>query len=318
MWTFFDEIFADLASHYTLQTFQPKRYRFPLLHNRLNRWKYQYEMRSVLRNNDVCFFEWASELLVQASHLPKSCAMVTRLHSFELYEWAPKVNWQTVDKVILVSHAMHELFCELYPDHAHKAVVIYNGRSLDAFQPPAHRDFTFTLGMLCNVLPVKRVYEAVLMVHGLVTEGYPARLRIAGDIERDQRYVVAIRRLVAKLHLQEHVLLDGPVTDAPNWLQQIDIFLSNSYWEGQQVALLEAMASGCYCLAHHWAGAEEMLPGETLFLTEAELQEKIVAYSRISDGERLACQHKLRRIACEKFNIERTSAQIRTVLDALL
>ena len=80
-WSFFQDIYEDLCAHYRTEIFKEKVYNVPLLYGRLNRWAFREEMRSILRRNDLCFFEWASELLVPASHMPKYCPIVTRLHS---------------------------------------------------------------------------------------------------------------------------------------------------------------------------------------------------------------------------------------------
>ncbi len=315
-WVFMQELLPDLAAHHQTSIFRPKTYNVPLLHGRINRWTFRAGIQRMLRQNDVCFFEWASDLLRHASHMPKSCAIVTRLHSFELHEWAHRICWDRVDKVILVSEAMQEMFVELYPAQQHKTVVIYNGKSLAAYKMPTRKPFRFQLGMLCNISPIKRIYEVILLVHQLKEQGYDPTLAIAGK-PLDLRYTAAVQRLVHRLGLQEQVTFDGYVTDTPAWLQKIDIFLSNSFWEGQQVALIEAMASGCYCLAHSWAGAEEMLPAENIYLTDTQLQQKMIDYSEQPEAERLRRQHRLRTLACEKFDIKRTSAQLRQVIHEL-
>ena len=202
MWTFFNEIYNDLNARYQTEVYKEKIYNTPLLYGRLNRWVFNRQLRSMLRRNDICFFVWASELLMHASHMPKQCAIVTRLHSFELYEWAPKINWDAVDKIILISHAMQRQFVTLYPDQQHKTEVVYNGRSLDAFSPPDKKDFTFRLGMLCHIKPIKRIYEVILMLYELRQKGYKATLSIAGEAQSagDLRYQAAIHRLVKGLN----------------------------------------------------------------------------------------------------------------------
>jgi glycosyltransferase involved in cell wall biosynthesis len=316
-WSFFREIFDDLSRHYAATVFTRRAYRTPIGENRLNAFVYARDLKRTLRENDVCFFEWASDLLMHASRFPKSCAMVTRLHSFELFEWAPQIDWRVVDRVILVSHAMRERFVALYPAHASKARVVFNGRPLDAFGLDTRGPFRFHLGMACHITPIKRVYEAILLVQQLRADGHSARLFIAGTASGDLRYDAAVRRLVTVLDLEDSVFFDGHVDDMPSWLQKIDVFLSNSFWEGQQVALLEAMAAGCYCLSHHWAGAEEMLPSDHLFVTDAELRSKLAEYARASNGTRAAAQNRLRTLARERFDVRNTVLQIRAIVDEL-
>jgi len=316
-WTFFNEIYEDLSRHYATDVFKPRIYNVPLLRGRLNGWAFRRGIQSILNKTDVCFFEWAGDLLVQACRLPRKAKIVARLHSFELYNWAPLINWRAVDKIILLSRAMERNFVELYPEHHHKIEIIHNGRSLTKFQPPENRKFDFTVGMLGHIAPIKRVYEAVLAIHGLVQAGHPVRLRIAGKPADDYRYFIALQRLVRELHLENRVFFDGFMKDSASWLQTIDVFISNSYWEGQQVALLEAMATGCYCLSHFWSGADEMLPPGNLYVTDADLQNKLVDYAMLPEVEKTTAQRQLRDIACEKFDIELTKSQIRQLIDRL-
>jgi glycosyltransferase involved in cell wall biosynthesis len=128
-------------------------------------------------------------------------------------------------------------------------------------------------------------------------------------------YYKALQDLVARLKLQDRVTFYGHVNDTSSWYHQIDIFISNSYSEGLQVALMEAMASGCNCLSHHWIGAGEILPEENLYFTDTELREKIQGYCEISEEEKQKRKAFMRAIACEKLDIEVTKVQIRNVID---
>jgi glycosyltransferase involved in cell wall biosynthesis len=275
-------------------------------------------IRELLQQSEVCFFEWASDLLASASFLPRQCKIVTRLHSFELYDWAPKINWEAVDKIILVSQTMQSRFCELYPQHAAKSEVVYNGIDLSQYTSPIEKEFSFRIGMLCNILPIKRVYEAVLALAELRNRGYEASLHIAGNPEREPRYTQAVYRLVKELNLSNAVTFYGHTDGAADWLHGIDIFLSHSYWEGQQVALLEALASGCYCLAHFWAGVEEILPQENIFVGESQLISKLIAYATLPDEEKHQLQKQSRAIAEGKFDLEQTKSIIRRILQDLV
>ncbi len=317
-WGFFRHIFDDLSRHYQTLVFQEKAYSVPLLYGRINRWAYTHGITSTLRKSDVSFFEWASELLVPASQMPRYCPIVTRLHSYELTFWAAKVNWERVDKVILVSRAMQRKFGQMFPDHAHKTAVVYNGVPLDRFRRPPQRNFRLNLGMVCSIHPIKRVYETVITVHKLKQRGLRPHLHVAGGRWENgyfDDYYVAIQRAIEKLGLSGDVTLHDHVEDTAGWLKDIDIFISNSYWEGQQVALLEAIAAGCYSLSHFWDGAEEILPQENIFVTEDELIEKIIAYCCQTEEQRLIRQAEMEAIAHDRFDAERQKAEIRSVIE---
>lgn len=317
-WGFFREIFADLQNHYQTQIFQPKTYNVPLLYGRLNRWAYDGQIRSMLNHSDLCFFEWASELLKPASFMDKHAPIVARLHSYEVHVWAPQINWAQVDRIIFVSNYIRQKFLEQFPNYADKTCVIYNGVDVTRFRPSDQHDFHFNIGMLCNFHPVKRIYEAVFTIAKLKKAGYAPHLHIAGSKwpgGHFDGYYVAIERLIEKLDLTENVTLYGHVKETQEWLHKIDIFLSNSYWEGQSVSLLEAMASGCYCLSHFWDGAEDVLPADCLFGVDDELHEKLVAYAESTTNERCQRRVQMRELACKNFDVRQTTKAIRYVIE---
>ena len=65
----------------------------------------------------------------------KSSGIVMRLHRYEMYQWADKINWVAVDNIILVSEAKRLEFIDLFPPQAAKIEVIAMGVSVDKFRP---------------------------------------------------------------------------------------------------------------------------------------------------------------------------------------
>lgn len=318
LWHFFEEIYADLNAHYETAVFAPKQYRLPFFSERINRWSYHYAMRSLLKECDVCFFEWASEMLEVASHMPKYSPIIARLHSFELADWVHRINWDHVDKIIFISEAIRQKFIARYGAHAEKTVVVQNSISVKKFSL-VQRPFDFSLGMLCAIVPIKRVYEVILVIKELRDQGYNPTLHIAGSPHENNyqdRYYQAVHGLVEKLDLQNNVKFYGHVNTPSAWFGNIDIFISNSFWEGMQTALLEAMASGCYCLGHFWDGVEEVLPAENVYGTDTELKQKLIAYLQLSDHERMERKKQLARIVDRKFNLEDKKVKLRNIVES--
>ena len=160
----------------------------------------------------------------------------------------------------------------------------------------------------------------ILTLYLLNQKGYSLTLHLGGKSLKgtnNQRYFISLRRAVEKLSLDDQVVFYGWIDDVPSWLKKMDIFISNSYWEAQQNALIEAMAAGCYCLSHFWDGAEEILPREYIYCTDDELQQLILEYCGLSEEKRQNHINRLRAIALEKFDIEKTKMEFREIIDDL-
>lgn len=316
-WNFLHEIYADLAAHHDVTLFQRRKTSLPAFNTRLNRMLFQRDLGAFLRRNDVVFFEWASELLAAASQMPKQAGIVTRLHRYEMYRWADRVNWDAVDKVILVTEAKRREFVRRFPAQATKVVVIPEAVSLQRFQP-ARKPFGGDIGILCHLRPRKRVYELILAFQRLNQLRPGFHLHIGGgEAPGFGEYYEAIHSLVRKLGLEDQVTFNGHVDKPEEWYTGIDIFISNGYSEGLQVSLLEAIASGCYSLSHFWDGADELMPPDTLYFGEAELVEQILCYADMPEAERERRRQVLQQLVASRNDVDKTKREIRELIEAV-
>jgi glycosyltransferase involved in cell wall biosynthesis len=316
-WDFFNELFEFFRSRYETSLFTKRETSLPIFRSRLEARRLRRDLGRFLRGHDVVFFEWASDMLALATSLPKSAAIVTRLHRWELYAWADAVDWNAVDRVILVSEAKREEFLKRFPEQESKVTVVPESIDLRRF-PFTERHFSGSIGTLCHIRPRKRVYDLVLTFADLLKADPSLRLHIGGNPVPDQMdYYHALRSIVRRLSIEDSVVFDGLVERPWEWYPKIDIFVSNSYSEGLQVSPMEAMASGCYTLSHRWDGADELLPEDCLYGTNGELSEKVLAYCGMSDEAREQVRGRLRRIAAEKFDIEVNKFRIGELVEGL-
>lgn len=314
---FIEEMLVDWQSRYQTSVFSFKEFALPVARGRLNGFRHRKALQNFINQQDVVFFEWAGSNLVIASQLKLNSPVVVRLHSWELYHHAQWVNWDAVTKIILVSQAMRRKFIDLHPAQAAKTVVLPAGKSITRFSPVDH-PFQANIAMLGNLLPIKRVYEMVLTLAQLKKLGYNFTLHLGGLPDKDfnnQRYYASLQSAVKKLDLQEQVIFHGWIQQPEVWLRKMDVVVSNSFWEGQPNALVEAMAAGCYCLSHFWDGAEEILPEEYIYSTEGELVQKLIDYYCMVEEKRREHLAYLRSIAVEKYNLMQSGEKYREVLE---
>ncbi len=315
-WSFLHEIKAELEAHHPVSLFQRRTFGLPIFNRRINDYLFRRDLGAFLRQHDVVFFEWASRLLAAATQLPKTCGIVTRLHRYEMYQWADKINWANVDKIILVSQAKRAEFLTRFPQQAAKIVVIPEAVSVEkfTFQP---KPWGGDLGIMCHLRPRKRVYEVILGFYELCQERDDLHLHIGGGgAEGFHEYPIALHRLVEKLNLQGKVTFYGNVPDPENWYRSIDLFIANGYSEGLQVSPIEAMAVGTYCISHWWDGAEELLPETHLYYTDRQMGELITAYAALPEAEKQAQMVQLRQHVESNLNMAQVSVEIRQVVES--
>lgn len=313
-WDFFHELFEFFSSEFETSVFERRVSSLPILRDRTDKYLLRRDMSRFLKENDVVFFEWASDMLALATSLPKSAKIVTRLHRWELYSWADSVLWDAVDEIILVSQAKRKEFVERFPSQKPKIHVIPESIDLHRFQF-SEREYTGSIGILCHLRPRKRVYEVVLAFAELYEQDRSLRLHIGGnDVPEQKDYYHALQGLVERMGLEEVISFDGFVEQPWEWYKKIDILISNSYSEGLQVSPMEAMASGCYTLSHRWDGAEELLPDDCLYFTDSQLREKISAFCRLSAEAQNEQRRRLRGIVEDNFDIDVNKRKIATIV----
>jgi len=315
----FHDVERILRSRHTVDELVVPVWPIQLMSERGNRILLGRALIDFLRHNDLVFFEWGEEYFVRATQLPKTAAIVVRIHLHELWDFAPRADWAKVDRVILVSHAMERKLLERYPALAGRAFVVHNGVDLRKFTY-RQRPFRGVIGTLSRIEPHKRIDGLIAALHQLLQRGHDLTLRIGGawTEPRYQRYADEVMLLVKRLGLEDRVFFDGFITDTAGWLQALDIFVTNSISEGLQVALLEAMASGCYCLSNIWDGAEEALPPEQLYTSEIELVEKIEAYAALPPESQAARQEQMRRLAEARFDIRDRALDVVEIIESVL
>ena len=277
-------IYDEMKKEFTLKTFDLPNFKNSLMRRATKFFIKKCQMINLMKWADVSFFEWADDYLIQASNFKsKHSKIITRLHRYELYAYAHKIDWSKVDKIILVSEGMKYKFLIMFPDLKNKVIVIPSGVNMDEYKiiPRKENDF-ISLGTLSYISPIKRTYDLILAFNELVKIDKKNKylLRIGGKgLDEWKEYHEIVKKLVTRLNLNEQIIFDGYISDIKEWYNNIDIFINNSYDEGYSLSLQEALASGCYPLVHGWEGADEYVPKDNIFFTSGDLVEKIQEYS---------------------------------------
>jgi glycosyltransferase involved in cell wall biosynthesis len=181
-----------------------------------------------------------------------------------------KVIFQTIDR--LLSRYTNWLICVCQSD-LHEAIVagladlskssiVTNGIEIDRFATSLDRylarskfEIAQTEFIFGNVGRLHEQKGHKFLLHAFAKISDPARLLIIGDGDLHEE----LSTLADELQINDRVTFLGARTDVSDFLSAIDTFVLPSLWEGQPIALLEALASGKPCIASNVNGIPEII-----------------------------------------------------------
>ncbi len=189
---------------------------------------------------------------------------------------ASKVMVHGTSRLFTVSRQSRDLMVTQWGWPRARTEVIPNGVDTVRFYPvPRSRAEKLVIGSVGNLRTVKNHALILNACARLVNEGLDLEIRIAG--EGDQRQ--PLMQLAEKLGLSYRFWLPGKVTEVPEFLNGLDIFVLSSDSEQHPNALNEAMACGVASIATRVGCVEDLLdkgrcgriiePGDVDTLVEA-------------------------------------------------
>ena len=143
-----------------------------------------------------------------------------------------------------------------------KTAIVYNGIEIDKFSYPLDQE---TARQIFDTAPTEFVFGNIGRLHEQKGHKYllqafakvadRARLVIVGDGElRDE-----LMMLADELQISDLITFLGARSDIHEFLSAINVFIMPSLWEGQPIALLEALAMGKPCIVSDVDGIPEII-----------------------------------------------------------
>ncbi|MCV2348730.1 glycosyltransferase [Paucibacter sp. Y2R2-4] len=196
---------------------------------------------------------WAGvKALVQVEH-----------NSRERYSWwrLTQARWlsQRSTRLIGVSEGVKQRLLQMgMPPE--KTMAIPNGIDLARYEGATQQDFLQRQPDLVMSARFARQKDQPSLIRALgllKAQGLSPKLYLAGSGKASYR--AAAQTLVSELGLQEQVVFLGHHGDMPGLLMSQQIFVLSTHYEGMPLALVEAMAAGCACVASLVPGVEGVL-----------------------------------------------------------
>ena len=266
------------------------------------------KMYEMMKWSDISWFEWCTDMAVEASKLPKVCKNIVRLHAFEAYrEWPEYVKWENIDKLILVGNPyIKQALLRQVPalEARTEVVTIPNGVNLQKYKyvaRPRGKNLA-CVGYLHSGKNPMFLLQCMQKLHYIDPQ---YKLFFAG-VFQERRLEQYIRYMVKTLDLADVVFFDGWQDDINAWLQDKHYLVSTSIGESQGMSILEGMACGLKPVIHNFPGSDQIFSSEYLFNISEEFCQQICDESYEPE--------QYRRFVEERYSLEKQLSAINKLL----
>lgn len=169
---------------------------------------------------------------------------------------------------VSLSDEVQKSVMQCYGIPAEKTPIIYNGIDIERFTPVNKQEKDTINYLHIGRFSPQKNHEMLLEAFEKVKQELPlAELTLVGEGSGEKE----IREMTARKHLQECVHFAGAQADVRQFLQNADVFVLPSKYEGMPMTIIEAMASGLPVAATRVGGVASMVEsGKEGILTEVE------------------------------------------------
>ncbi|PKM55427.1 MAG: hypothetical protein CVV00_03970 [Firmicutes bacterium HGW-Firmicutes-5] len=179
--------------------------------------------------------------------------------------------------------------------------MIYNGIQLERCKPKTNydtRDSKVSLlhiGRFCEQKNHKGLIEGFRILRES-NKNIELKLMGSGDYEED------IKKLVKSYHLEDCVEFLGLKSNVYKYINEADIFVLPSLWEGMPITLIEAMATGMPIVATDVGGISDMIThDESGLVVKTQVEDLVEALDRLIRDKALRMKlgkNALKKSAC--------------------
>lgn len=162
-----------------------------------------------------------------------------------------------------------------------KIIRIYNGVNFNRFDvEKRHKsELPIILTNVARFFPEKKGQDIFIRAAAILkSKGYDIKALFAGaPITNDGKAIKDMHKLCADMGVEEIISFLGNIDDIPKLLEQTDIFVIPSRYEGFGIAAVEALAMGIPCVASDIEGLNEVVNSSELGEVFAAGDEKELA-----------------------------------------
>ena len=167
--------------------------------------------------------------------------------------------YRQYDKIVCISElTQNNLIQHIGKDFLEKCVIIYNGIDLDRFSSrneSEHENKQHKVIVMVSAFREQKDQKTLIRAMQWLPDNYMLRLVGGGE----ERLILECKELAAQLKIQNRVEFLGVRTNVLELLQQADVVVLSSHYEGMSLSSLEGMASGRPFIASDVEGLRDVV-----------------------------------------------------------
>ncbi|MCK4338869.1 MAG: glycosyltransferase family 4 protein [Candidatus Cloacimonetes bacterium] len=212
--------------------------------------------------------------------------VIHTVHGFPFNQFQPKIiqlfylamEWiaaKFCDKIVFVNNSEREMAIKKKLVPSNKAITIYNGIKIPRIKRKKRfEEFknNFIIGSVSRFSKQKNIINLISVAISVCQKNKNIKFVFIGEGE----LFSVCHKMVKTVNLQNQILLKGWQLNVIEWLQNFDVFVLYSKWEGLSIAILEAMSVGLPIVASDIKGNNELVSDENGILVSIFDIDKLV------------------------------------------
>lgn len=277
-----------------------------------------YQLGQLRAQAQRVFVDWVQPPREQVlAHF--DCPIFVRCHRIEMYSdaYIQALDWERVSCLFFIAaHVQERFLAKLTRSPRRVENLGHVGVDVDFFNPDAAtRRWAppWRIVVAGNVVPKKRVYTAVQLVHDL---GDDFHLEVYGSGGQpgygNPEYAQNVSDLVEELGMAPRMRADKhlPPEQLRERLCQAHIVLSASNEEGCATIVAEGMACGCVPMVNSWRGVRNTYPSEWVWRSPSELYALARQWASLDEDDKAALSAAMRRFVLARYDRRAIAARV--------
>ena len=195
------------------------------------------------------------------------------------------------DKIVCISElTMSNLLSHIGEGYRDKCALVYNGIDLSVYgHEGGDKDYACEEGeerdkkvVMVSAFRAQKDQKTLIKAMKQLPDDYVLKLVGGGD----DTLMSECKELAADLHLQDRVIFMGVRTDIPKILQDADVVVLSSNYEGLSLSSVEGMASGRPFVASDVEGLSDIVGGYGVLFPHGDSRALASAIKRLCEDEK--------------------------------